>query len=49
MKKGDIVTIEGEKEPIKLLHPIGKKDEGGQFWEVEFKNGNRDVKLLRER
>jgi hypothetical protein len=48
MKKGNIVTLEGRKDEVKLLHSIGKKDSDGQFWEVEFENGDQDIMLLKE-
>jgi hypothetical protein len=48
MKKGNIVTLEGRKDEVKLLRSIGKKDSGGQFWEVEFENGDQDIMLLKE-
>ena len=49
MRKGNIVVIEGSNDEVKLLRAIGRKDKGGQFWEIEFKNGDRDIRLLRER
>lgn len=49
MRKGDVVTIEGSGEEIKLLHPIGKGDKTGRFWEVEFADGTKDIRLLIER
>ena len=49
MRKGDTVIIEGSELQVKLLRSIGRKDKDGQFWEIEFTDGSRDVRLLRER
>jgi hypothetical protein len=48
MRKGNIVIIEGSNDEVKLLRAIGRKDKGGQFWEVEFENGEKDIRLLKE-
>ena len=49
MRKGNIVILEGSELKVKLLRSIGRKDKDGQFWEIEFTDGSRDVRLLRER